>query len=123
MSIQSFKDLEVWKKAMDLVTVIYAASSEFPADERFGLTSQVRRAGVSIPSNIAEGQARHGPKEFLHFLHIARGSLAEVRTQLEIALRLSFLASDRFAKLEDDACVVGRMLNGLINAIERKIPS
>lgn len=92
LKTKSHRDLIVWQKAMLLVKEIYRASSRFPEDERFGLTSQVRRAAVSIPSNIAEGRARSTKKDYLHFLHIALGSSAELETQLEIARELSFLS-------------------------------
>lgn len=92
MGAQSFEDLIVWPKAMDLVEAIYRSTASLPADERFGLTQQLRRAAVSISSNIAEGQGRSTPIDFLRFLFIARGSLNEVRTQLLIAVRLRFLA-------------------------------
>jgi four helix bundle protein len=87
-------DLRVWQEAMALVTKVYALSGNFPADERFGLTSQIRRASVSVPSNIAEGAARGGRKEFVHFLTVARGSLSELDTQLRIAVNLKFLAEN-----------------------------
>lgn len=87
-------DLRVWQEAMALVTKVYALTGDFPADERFGLTSQIRRASVSVPSNIAEGAARGGWKEFVHFLTVARGSLSELDTQLRIALNLKFLAEN-----------------------------
>jgi four helix bundle protein len=87
-------DLEVWRDGLDLVSAIYRLTSSFPSDERFGLTAQLRRAAVSIPSNIAEGAARKSRLDLLRFLDIARSSLAEVETQLEIAHRLDFLAED-----------------------------
>lgn len=86
-------DLRVWQEAMELVTDVYAASRTFPADERFGLSSQIRRAAVSVPSNIAEGAARGSRKEFIQFLMIARGSLSELDTQLRIAKNLEFAAN------------------------------
>jgi len=88
------KDLDVWKKGMDLVEKVYAMSRAFPDTERFGLTSQIRRAAVSIPSNIAEGAARKSDKELLQFLSIAIGSLAELETQYLIAIRLDFVKED-----------------------------
>ena len=84
-------ELRVWQDAMELVTRIYSVSNTFPADERYGLTSQIRRASVSVPSNIAEGAARGGRKEFIHFLIISRGSLSELDTQLRIAMNLGYV--------------------------------
>ena len=91
MTAKSYRDLIVWQKGMDLVEVLYRCSQAFPPDERFGLTSQLRRAAVSIPSNIAEGNSRGTTKDFLKFLDIAYGSLAEVETQVQIANRLRYL--------------------------------
>ena len=87
----SYRDLIAWQKAMDLVTAIYRATAGFPRDEIYGLTSQLRRAAVSIPSNIAEGQGRQSTREFIHFLSIAYGSLNEAQTQILIAERLKYL--------------------------------
>ena len=84
-------DLRVWQEAMELVTKVYRVTAGFPMDERFGLTSQVRRASVSVPSNIAEGAARGSRKEFIHFLTISRGSLSELDTQLRIAMNLEYV--------------------------------
>ena len=89
------KDLDVWKKGMDLVLAVYQATGEFPKEELYGLTSQVRRAAVSIPSNIAEGAARNSDKEFTQFLHITLGSLAELETQWILAERLGFFGNNR----------------------------
>lgn len=89
MAIVSFRDLDVWKDSIDLAELVYRITGEFSADERFGLTSQLRRAACSVASNIAEGHARNGTREFLHFLSIALGSLAEVETQCESAMRVS----------------------------------
>jgi four helix bundle protein len=86
--IGSYRDLLVWRKGIDLVRSIYQITQTFPQDERFGLTSQIRRAAVSVPSNIAEGQARHTTREFIHFVSTAEGSIAEVDTQLVIAIEL-----------------------------------
>ena len=88
MTVHHYSDLIVWQKAMDLVVHVYEVTESFPQREVFGLTNQVRRAAVSIPSNIAEGQGRGTTKDFLHFLAIARGSLQEVETQLLLAYRL-----------------------------------
>jgi len=88
MQVKSYKDLIVWQKAMDLVEMVYQVTRSFPKDELYGLTNQLRRAAVSVPSNIAEGQAHNSTAEFRNFLSIAHGSLAEVETQLLIAERL-----------------------------------
>jgi four helix bundle protein len=88
--IRSYRDLLIWQKGMALAKQIYAMTRAFPADERFGLTAQMRRAVVSVPSNIAEGQARHGRREFVQFLSHAEGSLAELDTQLTLAVELGY---------------------------------
>lgn len=88
--MKSFRDLEVWKQSMDLATEVYELTKSYPQNEMYGLVSQMRRAAVSIPSNIAEGQGRKNPKEFSQFLHIAKGSLSELDTQLELSRRLGY---------------------------------
>jgi four helix bundle protein len=113
----SFRDLVLWQKAIAFVTDVYRATETFPQREIYGLTNQIRRAAVSIPSNIAEGKGRLSKKEFLQFLVVARGSLCEVQTQLEIATNLEFLGSDRFTSLDDQAREIGRILNGLMKSI------
>ena len=113
--IVSHKDLVVWQKAIALACKVYAASRLLPRDERFGLQSQLRRAAVSIPSSIAEGSARHGRAEFVHYVYKARCALAELETQYLIASRLASLG-DTAATLEDIA-EVGRLLNGLIRSL------
>ncbi len=112
---QHYKDLIAWQKAMDLVAEVYLATREFPTEERYGLVSQLRRAAVSIPSNIAEGQGRLTTGEFRHFLGQARGSLCEVETQLLIAHKLGFLADVQPILLR--LAEVGRILNGLISSL------
>ena len=114
---RSYKDLVAWQKAMDLVTTIYRSTTKFPSEERFGLTSQVRRAAVSIPSNISEGQGRLSEKEFRHFLGQARGSLMEVETQLQIAQNLGYLEATQTTELLEACAEVGRILNGLMASI------
>ena len=121
MAVQDFRQLEVWQEAMNLVTAVYQYSKGFPKEETYGLTNQLRRATVSIPSNIAEGQGRRSTKEFLNFLSVARGSLLEVQTQTEIAKRLKYLAESEAKVLEQQAGTVIRLLNGLIRALERKL--
>jgi four helix bundle protein len=115
---QSYRDLIAWQKAMVFVTEIYGVTKTFPADERYGLTSQLRRAAVSVPSNIAEGQARYSPKEFRHFLSHARGSLVEIETQLLIASNLGYVQVDKGKELLTHSAELGRILNGLVNSID-----
>ena len=103
---------------MLLVEEVYDASRRFPADERFGLTAQLRRAAISIPSNIGEGSRRKRRKAFLHHLDIALGSQGEVDVQIELALRLNFLASADHSKLQSRVDRIGRMLNGLIGSLQ-----
>jgi four helix bundle protein len=116
---KSYRDLVSWQKAMDLVTETYRATARFPRDEIYGLTSQLRRAAVSIPSNIAEGQGRFGAAEFRHFLRQANGSLMELETQILIAERLDYITSDEANNLLNNAAEVGKILNGLIASLER----
>jgi|SRR5581483_4769150 len=111
--MRGHRDLIVWQKAMTLVTDIYRVTRDFPKDELYGLSSQLRRAAVSIPSNLAEGHGRTSRKEFHHFIGNARGSLTEVETQLEIAQNLGFLEEPCAAQLLSKASEVARMLNGL----------
>ena len=112
----SYRDLVAWRKAMILVRDIYRATRAFPSEERYGLTSQLRRAAVSVPSNIAEGQARYSRREFNHFLNNARGSLAEVETQIMLANDLGHLAAKDAETLLVQTSELGRILNGLIAA-------
>ncbi|MCK4570907.1 four helix bundle protein [Candidatus Bipolaricaulota bacterium] len=116
----SYRDLVVWQKAMALVSAIYKLTASFPGSERFGLTSQIQRAAVSVPSNIAEGQGRLSTKEFRQFLGIARGSLKELETQLLISIDLAYAGAEEVDECLGLADEVGRMLNALIKALERK---
>jgi len=116
--IRSHKDLVVWQKSIELAGKVYAASRGFPPDERWGLTSQTRRAAVSIASNIAEGASRAGRAEFLQYLHIARGSLSELETQITIAAEQGFLADPAALHCEIDQ--IGRLLNGLIRSLAQR---
>lgn len=117
---RSYRELVAWRKAMKFVTAIYEATQAFPREERYGLTNQLRRAAVSVPSNIAEGQARFSPKEFHHFLTIARGSLVEIETQLLIAKDLQYFGKLALDALLADADELGRILNGLIASIKNR---
>src|SRR5436305_14261869 len=105
-SIKSFRDLRVWQQGMELVEAIYLISSSFPKEELYGLTSQIRRAGVSIPANIAEGHTREHRKEFLNYVSMAQASLAEVQTELETALRLKCVPAERAAPLPTNGTAV-----------------
>ena len=118
MSQSSYKDLIAWQKGMGLVTAIYDATEGFPPHEQFGLVSQIRRAAVSVPSNIAEGKGRYSQKEFVQFLYHARGSLLELETQLSIARDLEYIDQPLFESLESDTEELGRILNGLINRFQ-----
>jgi four helix bundle protein len=104
---------------MDLVTEVYKITKGFPKEEMFGLASQVRRAAVSVPSNIAEGHSRTGSREFLHSLSIAHGSLSEVETQVEIARRLGYVTDAQQAHLCEISSETGRIINGLLNSLEK----
>src|SRR5947207_11950442 len=119
MPSQNYRDLIVWQKAMDLVEHVYRTSRRFPKDELYALTNQIRRAAVSIPSNIAEGQGRGSDPELLRFLRIAHGSLRELETQVLIAERLEYNDSAVTKRLTEMAADVGRMTNGLIRSKSR----
>jgi len=116
--IRSHNDLKVYNESLDLVINIYELTSNFPSDEKFGLTSQIKRAAVSIPSNIAEGAARQSNKEFIRFLYMSLGSAAEVETQLEIARRLGFIKNE--IDVSDKIVYIKRMLIKLIESLKRK---
>jgi four helix bundle protein len=117
----SYRDLIAWQKAMTLVTDIYRETESFPAREIYGLTNQVRRASVAVPSDIAEGKGRISKKELVQMLARARGSTYEVQTQIEIAHNLGFLTAEKFAQLAAQAEEVGRLINGLIRTFRRQI--
>ena len=112
--------LVVWQKAMAFITEIYQVTKDFPKEEIYGLTSQMRRAAISVPSNIAEGKGRYTPGEFRQFLIQARGSLLEVETQIQIAVNLGFLKAKKGDELKGKSGEIGRMLNGLIEAVSRR---
>lgn len=120
MSVKDYRELIVWQKAMDLVELVYQATDSFPAKEVYGLTAQIRRAAVSIPSNIAEGQGRYSTRDFLHFLSIARGSLKEVETQVLIAERLGYMDDHRRSSLLALTEEVSRVLSGLAGSLRQK---
>ena len=115
--IKSHKDLIVWQKAVDLSMLIYKLTNTFPQREIYGLSSQMRRAAISIASNIAEGRARHTRKDFSHFLHMAFGSAVELETQLLIAKRLSFLGDNEYTKTNSLLSEVSKMLRAMIDKL------
>src|SRR3989338_1456670 len=115
---KSYRDLIVWQKSVNLSVLIYKLTEKFPNEERYALTSQMRRAVVSIPSNIAEGRCRSTKKDFCHFLHIALGSAAELETQIEIAKRISKTAKLSYGAVESLLTEVMKMLNSLISKLE-----
>ena len=117
--IKTHKDLEVWKSSMDFVVKIYELTNKFPSSELYGLTSQIRRASVSIPSNIAEGAGRKNTKEFIQFLYISMGSISEIETQLEIAARLKYLNNPK--EYYDHLDSIRRMISGLISSLKKKM--
>lgn len=114
--VKSFRDLLVWQKAMDLADAVYTLTADFPKTELFGLTSQIKRAVVSIPANIAEGRAAGGGR-FLHHIRIALGSEAELETEIELSVRLKYVTAEQAEGILDRAAEIGRMLNGLHAAI------
>ena len=118
--IRSFRDLVVWQKAMDLVERIYAITKQFPVDERYALTSQIRRAAVSVPSNIAEGYGRHSTAGYVRFLQIALGSLNELQTQLELGIRLGFVETDVVESEFELGMEIEKMLVSLIAKLRTK---
>jgi four helix bundle protein len=113
--------LDVWKKVIEFVIDVYRATESFPKDERFGLTSQLRRAAVSIPANIAEGAGRKSDKEFGYFLSNSQGSASEVETELLIASRLNYLEEPKYLALRSSLDDIGRMLTGLSQHVASKI--
>ena len=117
-TLQSFRDLKVWQKAMTLVEEIYRVTRHFPRDEQFGLTAQIRRASVSIPSSIGEGKRRRHQRVYVQHLLIALGSQGELEVQLEIAKRVGILANEEYEALQTSVVEVGRMLSGLIASLE-----
>ena len=118
---KSYKDLVVWQRAVSLVVDIYKVSSQFPREEVYGLTSQIRRASVSIPSNIAEGQGRNSPRAFDNHLNIALGSAAELETQLIVSSEVGYLSQATLVELIDELTEIIRMIYGLLRAQERKV--
>ena len=119
--VSHFRELHVWQRGMDIVETVYRVSAAFPKSELYGLTGQVRRAAVSVPSNIAEGHTRASTKEYLNHVSMAQASLAEVETQLEIASRLGYLASAELSAILEQAAVLGKQLYALRDALAKRI--
>jgi four helix bundle protein len=116
-TVSHYRDLDAWQRAMDLVENVYRLTRRWPREEQHGLTDQVRRAVISIPANIAEGQSRTGTREYLHHLSIAHGSLREVETYLHVALRLEYCDTTTFTPMMAHATEVGFLLRGLMRKL------
>lgn len=121
MTVRNYDDLMAWRRAMDLTEAVYRVTKVFPKEEIYGLTCQIRRAAVSVPSNIAEGQGRQTTMDFLRFLAIAHGSLNELETQLVLAWRLKYLSDGGKSQLLDSVAEVARLLNGLQRSLRSRI--
>lgn len=121
-SVRSYRDLDVWRVGIDLAELCYRISASFPADERFGLSSQLRRSACSIPANIAEGSGRESRQDYIRFLRIAQGSTKELETHAIIAQRVGLLDPDKAEAVLIEADRIGRMLRGLIRALRAPSP-
>jgi four helix bundle protein len=119
MRVRSYRDLSVWQKAMDMVETCYRVTESFPGHQQFGLTSQVQRAAVSVPANIAEGHGRQTTGDYLRHLAMARGSLTELETHVQIAARLRYLDAEAAERLLAATSEIGKMLNGLITSLRK----
>ena len=121
MKTSNYKELQVWHKAIDLVVEIYNLTKLLPKEETYAISDQIRRAAVSIPSNIAEGQSRNSAKEFIQFLSIARGSLAELETQLLICIKVNMLSEDNITEAQNIITEIGKMIKGLMNKLNSQL--
>lgn len=121
MDERPHKKMDVWKNSMELAAEIYKVTKNFPKEELYGLTSQLRRAAVSVPSNLAEGAARTGPREFLQFINIAQGSLSEIDTQIELSNMLNFIDNKTFNDIQKRLIRISKQLYGLKRSIKNKI--
>lgn len=119
--MNDFRELIVWQKSIDLVEKVYQITNSFPKEEVYSLTSQIKRSAISIPSNIAEGYGRRTTPDFIHFLHIARGSLYEIRTQLEISKRIKYINETELLSMIDNCKEIEKMLNSLIKSLVNKM--
>ncbi|MBR5351593.1 MAG: four helix bundle protein [Prevotella sp.] len=120
--METHKDLRVWQSSIEMVTLIYLMTKAFPKDEIFGLVSQMRRAAISVPSNIAEGYARGTDKEKLHFLRISSGSLSEIETQLMLSFNLGYISQKEFDESSEFITSVWKQLNALIRTVKKRMP-
>lgn len=118
--MKSYRDLIVWQKSVEMVTIVYRLLTKFPDDEKFGLVPQIKRSSISISSNIAEGYGRNYTKDYSRFLNIARGSLFEMQTQFQIALNLEFVREDDLGQIKSLSVEIEKMLNSLISKLNRK---
>jgi four helix bundle protein len=118
--IESFKDLFVWQKGLELVNIIYKATKHFPKDELYCLTSQIRRAAISVPANISEGWGRGTTKNYIQFLEISRGSLFELNTLIIISYNQEYISKETCDEIENRLNEIGRMLNALITKLDNK---
>ena len=121
MVVQSYRDLRVWQLAMDFVVEVYEATNSFPDRETYGLSSQLQRAAVSIPSNVAEGHSRASTREYLHHISIAMGSLSELETQLLIAARLGYISAEQISAFVETSDHLGRQLRNLQKSLRAKL--
>lgn len=121
MEIKSYRELEVWQKSMDLALECYQMTKKFPKSETYGISSQLQRAVISVPANIAEGRSRRHTKEFLQHLSIAYGSLAEVETYVLFAERLNYITKDQLDRLMLKTAEIGRMINGLQRSLKKNL--
>jgi four helix bundle protein len=119
--MRDFSKIEAWQLADDLAVAVYGATREFPKEEIYGVTSQIRRAAVSVPANIAEGSGRESKKDYLHFLYIARGSLMETQYLIHLSGRLGYIDGTSLAEVKEHSRRVGRCLHGLISAVESEV--
>lgn len=123
MKVHNFKELQVWQKSIDLASFIYQLTASFPKDERYGLTSQIQRSAISIPSNITEGCGRVSDKELQHFISISMGSSYEMETQIILAHKLKYISDDQRKDFEESVQPVQKMLYGLYNSLNKRTSS
>jgi len=123
MAVRHYQELIVWQKAMDLALLVYKATIGFPQREVFGLSIQLRKAAISIPSNIAEGQGRNTTRDFVHYLSMSNGSLQELETQVTLASRLNYLDEVQQTEILDRPAEVGRLINGLTKSLTKDHPN